>query len=204
MQHDFIVVLKPKDPGILITNINPVKLHQKLESVSPDALTRICPRPWLNFLALDTCNTAAIKDFLGLTCIAKDEVQVYEPRPIDSSVGIIHGVSAEIPDSHLRTAVRATAPVPNLRRRGSSEVVKLVFSTARTPTHVLIGCTRFVVQPYIQKLLRYPKCYRLGCVASVFTKAVCCSRCGGDHTPINCPAEPPRYANCKKQHSYFN
>lgn len=201
LNHGLTVILKPKDPATLITKINPLKLHEKLESISPDGLIRVRPNPRLNLLALDTRNTAATKDFLGLTCIGKVEVQAYEPRPNDSSVGIIHGVSTEISDADLQTAVRTTVPVQNVRRLGSSEVVKLIFSTARAPVHVLIGYTRFAVQPYVEKPLRCPKCFRLGHVAGACNKSTCCSRCGGDHEHIHCTAEHPRCTNCKKQHS---
>lgn len=200
-KHGLVVVLKPRDPTTLITKINPLKLREKLESVSSEGLIRVRPNPRLNLLALDTRNSAATKDFLGLTCIGKIAVQAYEPRPSDSSVGIIYGVSTEISDADLQTAFCATTPVQTVRRLGSSEIVKLVFSTETTPAHVLIGYTRFAVHPYVEKPLRCPKCFRLGHVADVCTKTPRCSRCGGDHESTNCPADHPRCINCKKHHA---
>lgn len=153
--------MKPNTSATLITKTNPLKLHEKLRSILPGGLIQVHPNQRLNLLALDTRDTAATKHLLGLTCIGIVEVQAHEPRSNDDSVGIIQGMSTEISYSGLRTAVRATTPIQNARRLGFSEVVKLIFPTGITTTNALIGYTRFVVRPYIEKPFRSVRCFRL-------------------------------------------
>lgn len=58
-------------------------------------------------------------------------------------VGITHGVSEDIPQEDLKTAIWTIASVKSVRRLGESGTVKLVFNTSTTTAFVRIGYTRF-------------------------------------------------------------
>lgn len=199
-EHGLTVIVKPKDGGQLISKINPLKLHEKLDSIYPDGITSVRPNHRLNLLALDTRNTEATKAFLGLTCIGKVSVQTYEPRSTESSVGIIRGVSTDISDADLQTAIRGTVPAKHVRRLGTSDVIKLVFTTSAPPVHVKIGYTRFPVLPYIERPPKCSKCCRFGHIDTACTNTVRCSRCGTAHDGNPCEVEKPRCPNCKQSH----
>lgn len=65
------MVLKPKDAATLITKIIPLKLREKLESVSSEGLIRVRLIPRLTLLALDTHKSVATKYYLGITSFGK-------------------------------------------------------------------------------------------------------------------------------------
>lgn len=201
-EHGLTVIVKPKDAGHLITKINPLKLHEKLDSIYPDGIISARPNPRLNLLALDTRNTEATKAFLALTCIGKIAVQSYEPRSPESSVGVIRGVSTDISDVDLQTAIRGTVPARQVRRLGTSDVVKIIFQTNAPPAYVKIGYTRFPVLSYIEKPPKCSKCCRFGHIESTCVNTARCTRCGSPHDGNACEAEKPRCPNCKQSHDF--
>lgn len=68
----------PKDGGSLIYNTNPLKLHEKLDSVYADGIIGVRPNHKLNLLSLVTRNSKSTKTFLGLTPIGNIALQTYE------------------------------------------------------------------------------------------------------------------------------
>lgn len=199
-EYGLTVIVKPKDGKDLISKINPLKLHEKLESIYPDGVISVRPNHRLNLLALDTRNTEATKALLALTCIGKIVVQTYEPRSLTSAVGVIRGVSTDISEAELQTALRGTTAVRHVRRLGSSEVVKIVFTTTTLPAHVTIGYTRFPILSYIEKPPKCSKCCRFGHVDGACNNEARCARCGNSHVTSACDAESPRCPNCKQSH----
>lgn len=191
-QHGLTIILKSKDPGTLITKVHPLKFHEKLECIYPAGVISIRPNPRLHLLALDTRNSEATEAFLTLTCLGSVNVQAYEPRSQKSSVGIIRGVTTELSEDNLRSAIRSSVHAKQVRRLGSSEIAKLVF-TSNTP-HVAIGYTRFPVLPYIERPPKCSNCCGFGHVESTCDRpARCtrCTRCGKTHDGIACDAEKP-------------
>lgn len=198
--YNLTVIVKPNDPTTIITNMNPLVLKQKLDSLAPDGVIQIRPNYRLNLLAIDARNVESTKALLQLKNLGTVQVQTYEPPPPSASVGIIRGVSADIEDADLLAAMREKASVIQVRRLGKSEIVKLVFATKSSPEYVTAGHTRYKVLPYLEKPRQCPKCNRFGHIASTCLKAQRCSRCGGDHGVNECAAEQPKCANCKKRH----
>lgn len=198
--HGLTVILKPVDPCQLITKINPLKLHEKLESIAPDGVLQVRPNPRLNLLALDTRNTESTKAFLAVTAIGPISVQAYEPCSSNLATGVIHGVPHDVSDQDLLVAIRATAPVKCVRRLGPSESVKLNFNTETAPAYIILGHTRYKVQRFDAKPLQCHNCFGFGHVKSTCRKSTCCSNCGGHHERKDCTTECPRCINCGKQH----
>lgn len=194
------VIVKPTDPTKLVTNLNPLVLKKKLEDVAPDGIIQIRPNYRLNLLALDTRNVESTKALLRLKSLGAVQVMTYEPPPPSAYVGVIRGVSTEIADAELCASLREKAPVIQVRRLGTSEAVKLTFSSGVTCEHVYIGHTRYEVFPYLEKPRQCPKCNRFGHIASTCSKAQRCSRCGGEHDISTCGAEQPKCTNCSKRH----
>ncbi|CAN7950859.1 unnamed protein product [Ixodes pacificus] len=123
------VVIKPVDGDHLITKVNPLKLREKLQGFAPDGVTEVRPNPRLNLLAVDTRNMESTKALLTITSIGGIPVRVYQPHSKDSAVGVIHGVSKDIPDEELQQVLCSIAPLKSSHRLGQSETVKLVFNT---------------------------------------------------------------------------
>ncbi|CAN7952177.1 unnamed protein product, partial [Ixodes pacificus] len=158
------------------------------------------PNYRLNLLALDTRNVESTKALLRLKSLGAVQVMTYEPPPPSAYVGVIRGVSTEIADAELYASLREKAPVIQARRLGTSEAVKLTFSSGAACEHVYIGHTRYEVFPYLEKPRQCPKCNRFGHIASTCSKAQRCSRCGGEHDISTCGAEKPKCTNCSKRH----
>lgn len=199
-QHGLTIILKPKDPGTLITKVHPLKIHEKLESIYPAGVISIRPNPRLNLLALDTRNSEATKAFLALTCLGSVSIQAYEPRSQESSVGVIRGVTTELSEDDLRSAIRSNVHAKQVRRLGSSEIVKLVFTSSTPPAHVTIGYTRFPVLPYIERPPKCSKCCGFGHVESTCNRPARCTRCSKTHDGTACDAEKPHCPNCRRNH----
>lgn len=194
------VVIKPVDGDHLITKVNPLKLREKLQGFAPDGVTEVRPNPRLNLLAVDTRNMESTKALLTITSIGGIPVRVYQPHSKDSAVGVIHGVSKDIPDEELQQVLCSIAPLRSSRRLGQSETVKLVFNTTRSPEYVVLGHTRFKVLPFIEKPLQCRKCFNFGHVGGACTKRQLCPRCGGPHSREICDADHPQCVNCGNHH----
>lgn len=71
VSHGLVVVLETKDPDQQITKMNPLKLHEKLESMAPDGVIEARPNHCLDVLALDTRNIESTKSMLTIYNIKK-------------------------------------------------------------------------------------------------------------------------------------
>ncbi|KAG0421821.1 hypothetical protein HPB47_002304, partial [Ixodes persulcatus] len=109
--YNLTVIVKPTDPTTIITNMNPLVLKQKLDSVAPDGVIQIRPNYRLNLLAIDARNVESTKALLQLKNLGTVQVQTYEPPPPSASVGIIRGVSADIEDADLLAVMREKSSV---------------------------------------------------------------------------------------------
>ncbi|KAG0422178.1 hypothetical protein HPB47_001974 [Ixodes persulcatus] len=109
--YNLTVIVKPTEPTMIITNMNPLVLKQKLDSVAPDGVIQIRPNYRLNLLAIDARNVESTKALLQLKNLGTVQVQTYEPPPPSASVGIIRGVSADIEDADLLAAMREKSSV---------------------------------------------------------------------------------------------
>lgn len=146
--------------SVLISQMNPLKLHEKPETVPPEGVNRVHTNSRLKLLALDTRSTAATKDVLDVTRIG-NIAKAHQLRSIAPSVGVINSVTADVSDNALEATVQAIGLVQQVRRVGTSEIVKLFFSTPTTPEHVFIEYTRFPASPYNKNPHRCTKCFRL-------------------------------------------
>lgn len=198
-EHGLIVIVKPKDGGQLISRINPLKRHEKLDSIYPDGIISVRPNHILNIFARDTRNTEATKAIFGLTRIDKVDVQTYEPRSTESSVVIIRGVSTDISHVDLHTAIRGTVPAKHILRLGNSDVMKRFFKTNAPLAHVKIGYTRLPFLPYIERPQKWSKCFRFGHIKTACTTTARCSR-ETAHYGNACEVEKPRCSNCNQNH----
>lgn len=198
--HSLTVILKPTDSTKLVKKLNPIKLSQYLESIAPDGVIEIRPNQRLNLLALDTRNRESTKALLGVTSICGIPVQAYQPRCLDTAVGVIRGLPSDMSDDEILDATRGSAQAVKARRLGTSEVVQIVFQTSTLPEHVCVGYTRYRVLPYIEKPRQCTNCNRFGHISSTCLMPLRCVRCGKAHNREACTADQPRCPNCKKQH----
>lgn len=199
-KHSLTVILKPVDSKTLITKLNPVLLAEELDSHAPDGVLQVRTNYRRNLLALDARNLESTQALLALKRLKGIPVQAFEASSNNMTAGVIRGLTMDVTDDDLQSAVRAVVPVHSVRRLGRSEALKIVFAAECLPEHVTVGHTRFKVDPFIEKPLQCHKCCRFGHVEVACLGARRCSRCGGEHDRDACAADQLRCANCNKQH----
>lgn len=201
LRHGVVVGIKPVDSSKIITRYNPLALKEGLESLAPDGVLQVRPNYRLNLLAIDTRNADATERLLKISSIAGVRVQAYEPRPSNCGVGVIRGVTTDLSNSDILSALRVRVPVKSARRLGkTSESVQIVFATETVPEHVIIGYTRYRVYNYVETPRQCKKCQCFGHVAVVCKLSLRCPRCGGSHDRAGCSAEKVCCPNCSKKH----
>ncbi|KAG0417037.1 hypothetical protein HPB47_005935 [Ixodes persulcatus] len=94
--YNLTVIVKPTDPTTIITNMNPLVLKQKLDSVAPDGVIQIRPNYRLHLLAIDARNVESTKALLQLKNLGTVQVQTYEPPPPSASAVLF--------EEHLQTS----------------------------------------------------------------------------------------------------
>lgn len=67
------------------------------------------------------------------------------------AAGIMRGVSTQLTEKDLTSALWTTVPAKQVRRFGVSETVNLVFDTGTATEFGTIGQTRFRVASYLEK-----------------------------------------------------
>lgn len=153
VQQILTVLLKPVDPTVLITKLNPILIAEELDSHAPDGVIQVRTNYRHNILALDARNLESVQGLLSMKRLRGIPVHVYETSASKLAAGVIHGVPRGILDSDVKSALRATVPVHCARRLGQSESFKLMFAAATSPDYVTVGHSRSKVKPFIEKPL---------------------------------------------------
>lgn len=198
--YGLIVIFVPTDPAIKIKSFNAIKLTAALEANSPDGIINIRPNSRLNLLAVDTRTTDTTSTLLRITVLCGVNVRAYQPRMSGMAVGVIHGVTDDISEQDLLSAVTATSQVVRVRRLGKSQSVALTFASATLPESVTVGYVRFKMYLYVEKPTQCMACGRLGHVAAACASPPSCIRCRKQHDEGECSARAPCCANCGRGH----
>lgn len=199
--HGLVVVFQPTDPKVLVNTINAIKLTQALEANCPDGVHNIRPNMRLNLLAVDTRNTETTSTLLRITTLCGVSVKAYEPRLPNMAVGVIHGITSDISELHLRHALRSSTPVVRLRRLGQSQSVALTFDSKTLPEDVTVGYVRYKVYLYVERPTQCTLCRRLGHIAAACRFPSSCASCGKIHEGNDCTSAVPHCVNCGRGHT---
>jgi len=142
--------------------------------------------------------------------LAGAHVDIVEYSPEQKCEGVISGVSTDITDEDLLSALsphkvksvyRFTKTKDGVKTPTYS--VKLSFSTSNLPSTIPLGYRLHNVSKYVPPPLRCYKCQRFGHVADEWRSSERCTRCGIKYDVDNCEIEKAHFkcANCGGNHS---
>lgn len=183
-----------------LTTISKRALSTFLEKLAPEQILEVRLNPRRNVVAVDAANQHIIEKLLQVTDICGIQVRPYIPRGPHTSVGVISGVDADIPDDELMKEITATKDVLHVHRLGSSLCVKVVFAGDALPSHVKAGFIRYPVRPFVPRATQCTKCWAFGHVQGTCGKPATCSRCGTSHDHGVCTTEAAKCVNCSGAH----
>ncbi|KAH7982814.1 hypothetical protein HPB52_007294 [Rhipicephalus sanguineus] len=109
------VIFKPQNPEQIITRFNPLTFKAAFEAVVPDGVLRVRSNGHLNLLAVDTRSAEVSERLLNIKNIGEIVLQAYEPRPNNYGVGVIKGVSMDLDQQDIFSALLQRAPVKSVR-----------------------------------------------------------------------------------------
>jgi len=147
---------------------------------------------------------------LNIDKLAGAHVDITEYSPEEKSEGVISGVSPDITDEDLLSALSSYKVKSVYRFNKTKEgvktptySVKLSFSDTNLPPTIPLGYRMHKVSKYVPPPLRCFKCQRFGHVADECRGHERCTRCGKNHDVDNCQTEKANFkcANCGGNHS---
>lgn len=165
-----------------------------------------------NYIVITMNSDNDMGNLLSITKLGPYSIKCHQPESHTACFGVIHPIGLETTIEEIQEALSVWGSQANIvaerisRRQGGETIqtrnIRLKFQSLERPNHVYLAQQRFVVHPYVGKVMQCYNCQGFDHVAKFCrVKRPKCMVCSGPHKLADCPRERVLCSNCSGSHT---